>query len=383
MAKNIRYLAFITAAAAVLLSPVLLGWTDGRFALSGVESAKAFPEITAQRLLEGSAQTEFEEYVQQNLPGKPLMVRLRNQITFALGSVPNNNYSMNRERNLFTWGNVSYYLQYDPPVTEDEAEALVDKLEQVRDLLAEQGMQLYIFITPCKVRYTEDEVPWVDRVMAPPAREGSYERLAKKLAASDLEYFDSIAYIDSHRQEFDGRVPLFYRTSVHWSVYVGNTVGAALGDFLEEKSGYNLPEVQVEARPCGEPVYPDSDAFDTFNLLQKSYDQYYESVVQVTDPATDAPGLLCRGGSFMGQSLSKIIDSGYFGRDVYMENSQIFTDDFSGHAVFHSYDEVDMSEYFRDIDIVVLEVNEPSISSMSFGFVDYILEHPEIVRRGE
>ena len=42
-----------------------------------------------------------------------------------------------------------------------------------------------------------------------------------------------------------------------------------------------------------------------------------------------------------------------------------------------------MKAYFQDIDILILEVNEPSIPSMSFGFIDYVLEHPEVLRQEE
>lgn len=379
-----RQKIFIAAAAAVLLSPVLLAHTDRRFAVDGVENRAEFPQISAQSLVSGQAQAEFESFVQQRLPGKPFMVRLRNEITFSmLGTVSNINYSMNRERNLFSWENVSYYLQYFAPVSKEGAGELRGKLEQLERLLADNGKELYIFITPCKVRYTEEELPWVDKVMAPERQDGNYERLMSELKDSDLKYFDSIAYMAEHGGEFDSRVPLFYRTGLHWSVYVGNVVGAAFGDFLEEESGYNLPEMEITARPCEEPVYPDADSFEVFNLLQKPYDDYYEPVIRVTDAATDAPGVLCRGGSFMGQSVAALIRNHYFGKNVSMENRQVFTEEFAGVQGFDSYEQLDLKEYFKDIDIVVLEVNETAVSEMSFGFIDYVLEHPEILQEEE
>lgn len=379
-----RQKIFIAAAAAVLLSPVLLAHTDRRFAVDGVENRAEFPQISAQSLVSGQAQAEFESFAQQRLPGKPFMVRLRNEITFSmLGTVSNINYSMNRERNLFSWENVSYYLQYFAPVSKEGAGELRGKLEQLERLLADNGKELYIFITPCKVRYTEEELPWVDKVMAPERQDGNYERLMSELKDSDLKYFDSIAYMAEHGGEFDSRVPLFYRTGLHWSVYVGNVVGAAFGDFLEEESGYNLPEMEITARPCEEPVYPDADSFEVFNLLQKPYDDYYEPVIRVTDAATDAPGVLCRGGSFMGQSVAALIRNHYFGKNVSMENRQVFTEEFAGVQGFDSYEQLDLKEYFKDIDIVVLEVNETAVSEMSFGFIDYVLEHPEILQEEE
>ena len=42
---------------------------------------------------------------------------------------------------------------------------------------------------------------------------------------------------------------------------------------------------------------------DRFNTIGKPYDQYYEPVIEITDEETDAPGFLCRGGSFMGQKM--------------------------------------------------------------------------------
>lgn len=379
-----RQKIFIAAAAAVLLSPVLLAQTDRRFAVDGVENRAEFPQISAQSLVSGQAQAEFESFVQQRLPGKPFMVRLRNEITFSmLGTVSNINYSMNRERNLFSWENVSYYLQYFAPVSKEGAGELRGKLEQLERLLEDNGKELYIFITPCKVRYTEEELPWVDKVMAPERQDGNYERLMAELKDSDLKYFDSIAYMAEHGGEFDSRVPLFYRTGLHWSVYVGNVVGAAFGDFLEKESGYNLPEMEITARPCEEPVYPDADSFEVFNLLQKPYDDYYEPVIRVTDAATDAPGVLCRGGSFMGQSVAALIRNHYFGKNVSMENRQVFTEEFAGVQGFDSYEQLDLKEYFKDIDIVVLEVNETAVSEMSFGFIDYVLEHPEILQEEE
>lgn len=382
--RHLRQKLFIGAAAAVLLSPVLLAQTDKRFAVDGVENRAEFPQVTVSTLVSGQAQTDFERFVQQRLPGKPFMVRLRNEITFSmLGTVSNINYSMNRDRNLFSWENVSYYLQYFAPVSEDGAAELTGKLEQLESLLEEHGKELYIFITPCKVRYMEDELPWVDKVMAPERQDGNYERLTAALKNSDLEYFDSIAYMAEHGSEFDSRVPLFYRTGLHWSVYVGNVVGAAFGDFLEEKSGYNLPELEITAQPCTEPVYPDADSFEVFNLLQEPYDDYYEPVIRVADASTDAPGVLCRGGSFMGQSVAALIRNHYFGKNVSMENRQVFTDEFANVQGFDSYDQLDLKEYFKDIDMVVLEVNETAVSEMSFGFIDYVLEHPEILQEEE
>lgn len=33
----------------------------------------------------------------------------------------------------------------------------------------------------------------------------------------------------------------------------------------------------------------------------------------------------------------------------------------------------------KDTNVVILEINEAAISNMTWGFIDYLLEHPEII----
>ena len=131
--RRARQVMTIAMAVLVLASPLLLKKSDEKFALDGVENTAQFPKLSAEKLVDGSAQSEFETYVQQHLPGKPFMVRLRNEITFsALHTVSNINYSMNRDRNLFSWENVSYYLQYFAPISEDGMQELIGKSDRMK-----------------------------------------------------------------------------------------------------------------------------------------------------------------------------------------------------------------------------------------------------------
>ena len=342
MKTRIRYLCFLVCSAVLLAAPLLLWRTDSAMALSGVTVMAELPPVTVSSLMSGEFQSVFSEYIEQNMPGRPLMVRIRNQLAFSLfESTPNSNYRMNRHQNIFSAGNIDSYLQYREPVTEAETEELVGNLKRLNALLEANGRQMYLFITPCKARYYAEDIPWVSRVMAPEQKPGNYEQLMAQLPESGLAYFDAVAYIDTH--SFDPRVPLFYNTSYHWSVYVGNCVGAAFGDYLEEKSGFNLPEIEVSAQPCEEPVFPDADVGAVFNLLSDPKETYYAPVITVTDPGTDAPDVFFRGGSFMGQSLVAMITNGYFGKDVYMENAQLFTDRLGHLEEVHDYGEMDLA----------------------------------------
>ena len=45
---------------------------------------------------------------------------------------------------------------------------------------------------------------------------------------------------------------------------------------------------------------------------------------------------------------------------------------------FDAYDELDVATYIEQSDILVLEVNENKIWTMSWGFIDYLLDYYEV-----
>lgn len=86
----------------------------------------------------------------------------------------------------------------------------------------------------------------------------------------------------------------------------------------------------------------------------------------------------------MGQSLYALIQSGVFGKDVQLENNYYFTDQYQfSHTLssFTSYEEMDLDTLLGQSDILVLEVNEAFIHTMSWGFIDYLLENPQYLDR--
>lgn len=378
--EKIQYRITVVLFFLIIACPLFGGILDKSLALNGVvEADQEGTGISIRGLMNGESQSSLERYIRQNIPGRPLLVRIRNEILFSVFDVsPNNNYVIDSEKNILAWENINYYYQYQEPVDDGCISGLMEKLKRLDELFEQKGKQLYLFLTPCKLRYTDEaEVPYAYRFMAPEQNEGSYEKLVRGLRDSGIDYFDSIEYINHH--VFDERVPLFYKTGFHWSLYVGNCVGAGFGEYLREKTGYRFPKVSIAAEPCEEPILPDADCFDGMNILKPSYEKYYKPVVTVEEEGLDKPGFFCRGGSFMGQSISMMIYNDYFGKDVHMENTNLFTDQFTKVTSFYDYDSINLPELLKGIDIVVLEVNEPAVDHMSFGFIDYLLEHPEVI----
>lgn len=381
--KKIRTCCLILAFAAIMLMPPILQRWASRFALSGVSETAEFPVPTVKGILDGSLQESVNSYYAEHLPGRDLMIKLRNQAIFSLfAKSPNENIIIGKDNVLFEKEYVLKYKKVYPPASREFVEDLCTKLTAIQKQLAERGKEMYVFITPTKVRYYEEYVP--DRYTLAQYfvdDPGNYEIFTEVLKDYPLTVYDSIAYIDQQlqNQAFPSAYPLYYKTGSHWSWMLSLDVTTDFIRFLNENSRFTFPESEVECHPVDAPLHPDADIFNSLNLLIPPYDTYYQADL-LSQPRTDeGPNLFCRGGSFMGQTITPMINNGYFHQDTYIENTIIAHDRYSQMENFSDYSELDLKHEFDQADIVIFEVNEAHVPVMSFSLIDYLIEHPEIL----
>lgn len=380
--KLFRNILMILGFTGILAMPYFFDRIGSRLgiSLSGVTEAAAAPQFTSEALMDGSLQSELDSYVTEEMPGRDVMIKVRNQSIFsAFEKSPNQNIVIGKNDNLFEDEYVCKYEKIYPPAEEAYVRELCDNLTFIRDRLSESGKEMYIFITPTKVRYYEEDVP--DRFKAGAAftdMPGNYEIFKEVLSDYDLKVYDSISYIDTIKDSF--RYRLYHRTGTHWSWPLGTQVIIDMAAWLDEESSFSFSKGQMECVEVPEPVYPDADIFDSLNLFLEPYDApYYQANFTCEPHEGERPRLFCRGGSFMGQSLTTLIRNGYFSGFTYVENTNIFRDDLTSFETFSDYSEMDLAAELDAADIVIFEVNEAHIPSMGFGIIEYIMEHPEVL----
>lgn len=81
----------------------------------------------------------------------------------------------------------------------------------------------------------------------------------------------------------------------------------------------------------------------------------------------------------MGQTLTFLINNQMFNKDTYVENTLVCRERFSQSSSFSDYTELNLKEELKQADIVILEVNEAHIPTMSFGLIDYLAENPQLL----
>ena len=372
--KRVSIIVFIL----ILLYPMFGSTIDDILQLEGVENEKEVVGFSVDNLWSGKTQDYLSDVWSEVIPGKALLVKLRNEIIFSfLKTSPNENVIMGKNDDLYEPAYIYWQTQiYE--YSDEELDEAVDKLIKVQQILKNKDM--YILITPSKARFNQSDFPVQLELLKTYGCPNAdlYTRFIERLSKSNLRYFDSVEYISKNLNE--KKYPVFYKTGIHWSRLWGNYVAAEFANYITNTSEWDLPKLTVSSIETDLAKHPDADLLKTCNVFSSPYDKYYEPIVFVDEEERDKskPNFFCRGGSFMGQSLGMLIDLNIFAEYTYFENNYYRTSanvENTFISSYSAYDEFPVLSYLENSDIVVFEINEAAIYNMSFGFLDYLLEN--------
>lgn len=340
--------------------------------LAGVTLNKEFPQITMSQVMDGSYQQSLEEYFSQNIDGRGIVIKSGNQLIYTIfKQSTHSGEAIGKNGQLYELEYIYKKLQYIPPITDDYAGGLIKKLQLLQQKLENKGTHLFIYITPSKAEIYPEDIPDIYYRCAPEKQESSYEKFVKGMSNANLPFFDAAKYVQTMRLSDDRDI--YPKTGTHWSQVTGAKVARQLAQEIEVQLGYDLMEIEVAEQEVEEPLAPDADIFYLMNIIQKPYDKYYQPLITVSRVGKQQPPLICRGGSFMGQSITWLINNDIVSDAVHMENTHIFQNKYSDVQSFSDYAELDIGQLMKNKEILILEVNQAAIEKMSFGFIDYLL----------
>ncbi len=382
MRKILKYW-FVVVFALTLFYPFFGKAIEDKINLSGVTSSGETVERSWETLKTGEYQTYLGDKWEKNFPGRKILLKTRNQILYSvLGVSPNKNVIVGKEGYLYEPAYIYRETQAYDPATEEYFETLGKNLAALQEQLAKNGKELYVFITPSKAHFYDEYFP--DRYDYLNRKDmfsyTEYSKLIEILDENEIIYFDSIQYIEENIEHSEIQAPLFYKSGIHWSRTWGYHCAVEFLNVMDEESKYELAELVVSESQNPKPIYPDTDLYGSLNLWTTAQDTWYKAAINTVEEGEDHPNVFFRGGSFMGQSLFGLVSAGVFGEDVHFENNYYHMNRYSNSknlSGFSAYDEMDMDTLLGKSDILILEVNEAVISKMSWGFIEYLLEHPE------
>ena len=369
---SVYQVVFIIVIILICLFPVYGSIFDQGYQLQGVSSSSKEVSIDFNSIWTGSMQNALETKIKENIPGRTGMVRLNSQYMYSLlNSSSNSNVVIGNNHSLFEPEYLNDYLNLWPLMSNDAQDTLISNLNQLQSLLEGMGKKLYLFITPSKVRYDYANIPWFFRALSRPKLKTNYDGFIRRLSKTSIPYFDSIEYINNYMTD----ETVFYSSGIHWSNATAARVTKGFLEDLNDSTGYDLGSITVSLTDSNEGKAPDRDLLSTLNLYYDLNNDSYMIPEISYIPGSDHPNVLMRGGSFMGQSLAKLVQNKIFNNSFYFENNIVITNGTDVRALsdFNAYDEIDLQTEVDIADLVILEVNEEKIWIMGWGIIEELI----------
>ena len=384
--KNIKYkIIYLLLFCFIILFPVFAKVVGLRNDLFGVEYEAKLKDVNIQNLMDFSFQDSLDDFITQKLPGKAQLARIRNEILYRLFKV-SSNFSLNiTDKDDIVFDETMDYYNHGLHYVDDEyVDSFVTKLNELNNILKSKNADLVLYITPTKSRYVSNDDLLVDRFMSKHSsfdkvsHELPYNKLINRLKSTDIKIFDSVDYIEkNNRSFFDENVPLYYDTSHHWSIAVGNKVGIDFLDYVSNNTKVKFSKLTQSISEIDSPIFPDNDILELCNVISKPQHSYYSSDIQISDLSHTKSNIIIRGGSYLGQVpfIQAMLDDD--SNVLLMSNTDVFTDNWQTTQSINEYDQIDFKKYTKDIDLIILEINEVNVYNATFGFLDYLLDNKD------
>lgn len=336
------------------------------------------PELCAEAWMDGSYQTDLENYTAANYSMHNFNTRIYNQIRYSAFRT-SNSVVIGKEDCYFEASYLKEALGTDADIllTDREIEGLAQQISDIQKAAKSQGKGFIYVITPSKADYRREDIPqsYLAKTTYYTPEERNYIRLK--------EAFDrlGVCYLDSNEVLQNTERPVFYNSGTHWNrvsaVLVMNEILAKLQqEYGIRVKQLEMPDIEVTADSDDE---QDQDLAKMLNTFWAATDsQYYEANEQaIFDSGYDMPRMFVQGGSFTNKLMEISRDNCLFS-ELHRMFYGISMQDYNRGSGADTKNLLN-SDAFRyavqDADIIMLETNVENVSNLQPEIYEKIYEN--------
>ena len=325
--------------------------------LNGVTVEQEQPRLCLKSFMDGSFQSQEDQYLSEHIGFRESFVRCYNQFCWSLfRETQNKTIYINKDNYIFTDFTVKHHYGqsvYDFGESSEEVmqkmEASVVLLYQLQELLKEYGVSFFVCLAPGKDMVCEEHLPQVRGFDRPPGvlAVSYFPPLFDSLGINYLNFSDYYLKIKDTVS-----YPLYLKSSSHWSYQAATYTADTLFHYMEHLGGFNMPELSYSKPYLAPTRDPDADLEAVMNLLWpiETDQNYYVDVTVLDDSSTIKPRWLCVGDSYYwewhyGLPLEQLFETHHY----WYYNNTVYSD-----PMYSNVNEVDLVRELLSSDVVML-----------------------------
>jgi hypothetical protein len=337
--------------------------------LYGVAPAGNEPNFSLGTYWNGNFQGSYEDWYNKGFGWHDRALKQYNQYLYDFFHMSDSNITITTDNTLISKDYIDeYYSLLDIELSDEQLNALAERLLQIQTDLEKQGKHFLFVLSPTKMDFYNGKMPYYIE-MAPSYSKGLERngiRLRKLLMQKGVNYIDCKQILQDY-QKATGLSP-YTKTGIHWTYGATITVLQEIIKIMNNDFGYNVRTIDIEGYYAQtEAKNNDKDLYDLLNIYQGTTDEYYYYPNCKVDSQNsyDEPDIFMHGCSFslmLDSALKNNMISNNIDLITYMQvvlhspyGSQ--SDDIT------SFNDEAVSKALSGKDIYLLEFNEALLSS--------------------
>ncbi len=365
--KNITFVVLL-----VLMALPALQYRFGMFKtrpLNGDFVLHEKPSFTHESWMNGTFQSEFENYLNDHIGFRNFFVRLNNQIDFSFFRKANaEGVVVGKDGMPFEFDYIRAYNGNDF-IGLKTIEKKINRLKFLQDFLKEKfDIDLIFMLEPSKVRFYPEYIP--DRYQQSQNTTSNYEVIRKYLDELGVRYLD----LNSYFKQLKGTKPwpLYPKYGIHWSEYSMTIVADTLINYMEKLRNIAMPHYKVEKIVSGDTLSPsDYDIGKTMNLLWTlPQPQLAYPVFTFPDTSGTRPMVLSVSDSYYWNFFNTRIPKHLFANEAFWYfNAKVYPDFYFGEKWV---DQLDLKTEIEKQDIILLGITDRFLYKLAWDFIDNV-----------
>lgn len=372
MERGLKHTGFIIILLLLLLP--LLQHTTGIFHLKPLKGAFTIlpePDFSFRHYFSGDYQEKYNDYLEQNIGMRPLLVRINNQIAYTLfNETQASAVVIGKKGYLFEENYIKAYYGTDFR-GEKEWDDKLDKLCFIIDHLNQYSTEVILFLAPGKATFFPEYIP--DDMKPEEKRITNHEYLVRKCKEKNLHCIDFNTYFVNLKDT--SSYALYPKTGIHWSLY---GVGLALDsiiNYMEYLSGKNIVDFGWnQVIVSGDLKEPDNDIGEGMNLLFDIswYDMPYPRFYFREDSTTFKPEVITIADSYYWSFHGKGLSQRIYDKDKFWYYYKSVHGDVYEKGLM--IEDLDVPGEIKSADYIVLLATDANLYKYPFGFIDHVYE---------
>ncbi len=338
--------------------------------LKGAVQTTEKPEWSFEKGYEGSYQTQFESWFNDELSLKPWLIRLRNQLLYSLfNKASARGVIRGKENYLYEIAYIDAYYGRDYRGM-DILRTKVAGIKSLQDYLESQGKTILVCLAPGKASFYPEFIP--DDLRGEPTDSTNYLQFVQLMQAEGVNHLDLNAWFMEQKDQSD--CLLYPQYGIHWSYYGMTQAVNQLAVYIETLRGWKLPRIEITAMERSSTLrYADYDIGQGMNLMfnMKAEPMCYPEFLFTQGDTLFRPKTIVVADSYYWSMHNAGVSTNLFGHgEFWYYNQKVYHGDHSPHE---TVSEIDFQSRLTQTDLVVILITEANLKHFSWGFVEQAL----------